>query len=152
MKAEYINPFLQAFNNVIEMLINIKPSVGKVYVKEGSIKSGEVAITIGVTGDLTGSVTLNMSELTAKNIASKMMMGMEVNELNDLAKSAISELGNMVAGNSTSFFMNMGKSINITPPSLYTGSNMSIYAYKGKALCVPMMVDSQSVEIDISVD
>jgi chemotaxis protein CheX len=151
MKAEYINPFLQAFDNVIGQVINVKAVKGNLFVKEGSVKSGDVVITIGVTGDLTGSVILNMSEESAKYIASKMMFGMEVKELDDMAKSAISELGNMIAGNSASFFLDIGKNINITPPSLYTGSNMTIYAYKGKALCVPMKLENYTVEIDISL-
>lgn len=151
MKAEYINPFLQAFDNVIGQVMSVKASKGNLYVKEGSLKSGEVVITIGVTGDLTGSIILNMSEDSAKYIASKMMFGMEVKELDDMAKSAISELGNMIAGNSASFFMDIGKNINITPPSLYTGSNMTIYAYKGKVLCVPMKLENYTVEIDISL-
>jgi chemotaxis protein CheX len=151
MKAEYLNPFLQAFDNVVGQVVNVKTERGQLFIKEGSVKSGEVVISIGVTGDLTGSVILNMSECTAKIIASKMMFGMEVKELDDMAKSAISELGNMIAGNSASFFMDIGKNINITPPSLYTGTNMTLYAYKGKALCVPMKIENQTVEIDISL-
>ncbi|MCM0647256.1 chemotaxis protein CheX [Clostridium swellfunianum] len=151
MKAEYLNPFLKAFDNVVEQVINIKAERGNLFIKEGSVKSGEVVINIGVTGDLTGSVILNMSECAAKFVASKMMFGMEVKELDDMAKSAISELGNMIAGNSAGFFMEMGKNINITPPSMYTGSNMTVYAYKGKTLCVPMKIEDQVVEIDISL-
>jgi chemotaxis protein CheX len=151
MKAEYVNPFLQAFDNVVGQVVNVKPERGQLFIKEGSVKSGEVVISIGVTGDLTGSVILNMSERTAKFVASKMMFGMEVKELDDMAKSAISELGNMIAGNSASFFMDIGKNINITPPSLYTGTNMTLYAYKGKALCVPMIIENETVEIDISL-
>ena len=151
MKAEYVNPFLKAFDNVLSQLVNIKAKKGVLYVKEGSVKSGEVVISIGVTGDLNGSVTLNMNEDVARFIASKMMYGMEVKELDDMAKSAIAELGNMIAGNSASFFVNLGKKINITPPSLYTGKNMTIYAYKGRALCVPMNIENKTIEIDISL-
>jgi chemotaxis protein CheX len=151
MKAEYVNPFLQAFDSVIEQVIYIKAEKGSLFLKEGSVKSGEVVITIGVTGDLMGNVILNMSQETAKFIASKMMFGMEVRELDDMAKSAISELGNMIAGNSAGYFLQIGKNINITPPSLYTGTNMTIYAYKGKAICIPMKVENHTIEIDISV-
>lgn len=152
MKAEYVNPFLQAFDSVVGQAVNIRPERGNIFIKEGSVKSSEVIITIGVTGDLTGSVTLSMSEVAARYVASKMMFGMEVKELNDMAKSAISELGNMIAGNSASLFSKMGTNINITPPSLYTGSNMTVYAYKGKALCVPMHVGEEKIEIDISLN
>lgn len=151
MKAEHINPFLDAFNNVIKQLLNIDTEKGKLYLKEGTLKSQGVAITIGVTGDLSGHVVLNMGETAARGIASKMMFGMPVNELDDMAKSALSELGNMVAGNSASFFANLGMSINITPPSLYTGDNMSIFSYNAKTICVPLNVDNHTVEFDLAV-
>lgn len=151
MRAEYVNAFLQAFDNVVGQVVNVKAERGGLFVKEGSVQSGDVAITIGVTGDLTGSIILNMSEVSAKYIASKMMFGMDIKELDDMAKSAISELGNMIAGNSATFFSQIGKNINITPPSLYTGNNMTVYAYKGKALCVPMKLENQTIEIDISL-
>jgi chemotaxis protein CheX len=151
MKAEYINPFLKAFDNVIQQIMNIKAEMGSIFLKEGTQKSGEVVITIGVTGDLGGSVVLSMSENTGKALASKMMFGMEVPELNDMAKSAIAELGNMVAGNSAGYFHEMGLKIDITPPTLYTGSNISVYAHKSKTLCVPMTVDNETIEIDVSL-
>lgn len=152
MKAEYINPFLQAFSTVAEQVLGIKPAQGKVFVKDGSQKSGEVVITIGVTGDLSGNIMFNFSEETGKIIASKMMMGMEVKEFDDMAKSAISELANMVAGNSTMYFSNIGVKIDITPPSLYTGKDMSFYSYKFKAICVPMSFQGYEVAIDLIVD
>lgn len=67
---------------------------------------------------------------------------MEVKGLDDMAKSAISEIDSMVAGNSAIFFMNMSKNINITPSSLYAGNNRPSYTYKGKTFCVPMNIYS----------
>lgn len=151
MKAEYINPFLKAFDNVLGQLIFVKSEVGNIFVKEGTKKSGHVVITIGVTGDLVGSVVLSMNEDTAKWLASKMMFGMEVTEFNDMAKSAIAELGNMIAGNSSTYFHDMGQKIDITPPTLYTGDNIEVFAYKSKTLCVPMKVENHTIEIDVSL-
>lgn len=152
MKAEYINPFLQAFTTVVEQVLSIKPTPGKVFVKDGSQKSGEVVINVGVTGDLSGNIMFNFSQETGKAIASKMMMGMEVKELDDMAKSAISELANMVAGNSTMYFSNIGVKIDITPPSLYTGKDISFYSYKNKAICVPMNFQNYEVAIDLAIN
>lgn len=153
MKVEYVNPFLEAFYDVILQVINVKSVKGKLYIKEGSqSKSGEVIISIGVTGDLNGNVLMNMDEDTAKYIASKMMFGMEVSVFDDMAKSAIAELGNMIAGNSAAFFAKMDKIINITPPTLYTGKNLNIYNYKTQNLCIPMSVDGKIIEIDICIN
>lgn len=152
MKVEYLNPFLDAFHDVIFQVINVESKKGNIFIKEGSQQqAGEVAINIGVTGDLSGNVLMNMNEDTAKQIASKMMFGMEVNSFDDMAKSAISELGNMIAGNAAALFSNSGKIINITPPTLYTGKGLSTYNYKAKTLCVPMIVEDSTVEIDIAL-
>ena len=92
-----------------------------------------------------------MKEDTAKNVASKMMMGMPVAELDDMAKSAIAELGNMVAGNAASNFSSTGLAIDITPPSMYTGKDMSIFSYKAKTICIPMNIENNVVEIDVAL-
>lgn len=151
MKAEYINPFIEAFDSVASQVIGEKSEKGKIFIKEGSVNCGEVTISIGVTGELNGSILMNMNEKSALTIASKMMFGMEVTELNDLAKSAIAELGNMIAGNATIYFSNMGKAIDITPPVVYTGKNISIYNYKIKTICVPLTIIGELVEIDIAI-
>ena len=43
---------------------------------------------------------------TAKDIASRMMMGMPVVELDAMARSALSELGNMMMGNAVGYRKN----------------------------------------------
>lgn len=151
MKTEYINPFLDAFSNVVKMTMNVNPEKKQLYIKEGSQRSGEVVISIGITGDLNGNFILNMKEDAAKNVASRMMMGMPVAELDDMAKSAIAELGNMVAGNAASNFSNTGLNIDITPPSMYTGKEMSIFSYKAKTICIPMSLESNVIEIDVAL-
>ncbi len=45
-------------------------------------------------------------------------MGMPVTELDDMATSAISELGNMIMGNAATIFSTKGIVIDITPPTV----------------------------------
>lgn len=151
MKAEYVNPFLEAFDNVIQQIMSVKVEKGNLYIKEGTQKGQDVIISIGVVGDLTGNIIMNMSETTAKDIASKMMYGMEVKTLDDMAKSAIAELGNMVAGNATAYFSKMGVNINITPPNMFAGKDITIYTYKVRTICVPLIVAGDVVEIDVAL-
>lgn len=151
MKVEYINPFLEAFESVVQQLMNIPVEKGQLFVKEGTQSGHEVITSIGVGGDINGNIILSMSEEDAKLIASKMMLGMEVKELDDMAKSAISELGNMIAGNSTANYSKMGINITITPPSLFCGKDMTIFTYKAKTICVPIKIASSIVEIDLAL-
>lgn len=151
MKVEYINPFLEAFESVVKQIMNIPVEKGQLYVKEGTQKGQEVIISIGVGGDISGNVIMSMSAEAAKGIASKMMFGMEVKELDDMAKSAISELGNMVAGNSTANYSNMGVNITITPPNLFCGKDMTIFTYKAKTICVPLKISGNTIDIDLAL-
>ncbi len=69
---------------------------------------------------LRGQVILTMETETACYIASKMMMGMPVPELNDMAKSAVSEMSNMILGNAATIF-DENIALDITPPTITLG-------------------------------
>jgi chemotaxis protein CheX len=94
-----------------------------------------------------------MSKKVAFMIASAMMFGMPVDELNEISKSAISELTNMILGNTATLLYNKGIGIEITPPSLLLGENLQISPSKMKTICVPLYLsDTDVLEIDISVE
>lgn len=148
MKAEYINSFLSAFENVTTQVLNEKISRGKIYSKDKSKDIDGVLISIGVTGDLKGYVMLGMNEDTALNIASKMMCGMKIINFDEIARSAVSELGNMIAGNSAITLFELGKKVDITPPELYTSKDI-FEIIDESTVCVPMQIKEDKIEINI---
>jgi chemotaxis protein CheX len=87
----------------------------------------------------------------AKSIASGMMMGMPVNEIDEMAKSALSELGNMIMGNSATLLFNQGIKIDITPPSLVKGTSIEISSAGMETMCVPLVSTVGNVEFDIAI-
>ena len=93
INVEYINPFLMAATNIIKDICQIDMQVGKPYVKQTAFADDSVIIMIGITGEMRGSVIIALTYNKALEIASKMMMGMPVTELDEMATSAISELG-----------------------------------------------------------
>ena len=92
-----------------------------------------------------------MSEDTAKAIASKMMMGMPVDEFNELAQSAISELINMLTANTATNFSENGIIIDISTPTLMYG-DFKASACSDQVLCVKMVVDDYEVDVNISIE
>lgn len=151
MKVELINSFIKAS---IEVLGNFVPStfsVGKPYKRVNPFPTQDIVIYLGITGDYKGQATLSLSDDMARMIASNMMMGMEVNEIDDMAKSALSELGNMIMGNSATLLFNEGTKIDITPPSLMTGSKIEITASSMETICVPLNSDAGTIEFDIGI-
>lgn len=97
---------------------------GLVAVGAGAL-SGDVAVLVGVTGGLKGMIALSMPNETALAIAGT-MMGEPVTVLDEISRSAVAELGNMVAGLATIRLEQMGYDSNITPPSVVTGQNTEI--------------------------
>jgi len=151
LKVEYINPFIEASLEVISQTTNMKPTIGKVLVKNNSYNGDGVVIFIGLTGKINGNVVLSLSKNLALNIASAMMGGMPVIELDEISKSAIAELANMILGNTASIFYKNGIGIDITPPTVLTGENINLTPTKSVTVCIPLNFQGgESLEIDVS--
>jgi chemotaxis protein CheX len=126
VNVEYINPFVQGAQNTINSIYGERPSLGAVKIKQLPYSSSPVAITIEFFGGISGCGIYNMHESLACDIASKMMMGMTVKAFDDMAKSAISELGNMITGGVATMIASKGVPIDIKPPLLVTDASPSI--------------------------
>jgi chemotaxis protein CheX len=153
MNIEYINPFIEASQTVLRQVASIESKLGKVYIKDSPYKSDNVIIMVGLTGKIRGQAIFTMSKALAMSIASSMMFGMPVTEFDEISKSAISEMTNMILGNTATILYNRGIIIEITPPSLLMGENVQISQNKMKTICIPLFVnDTESIELDISVE
>lgn len=151
INVEYINPFISAAQTVLRDFCQIDSTIGKPYLKQAYYEGDMLAVIIGVTGVLRGQVILTMETQTACNIASKMMMGMPVPELNDMAKSAVSELCNMILGNAATIFSTKSIALDITPPTITLGTNLSFSVSDSKTICVPLDFEQGSLEINIAI-
>ncbi len=152
MNIEYINPFIEASQTVLKQIANVDATLGKVFLKNSPYKSESIVIIVGITGKIRGQAVFSMSKKTAFAVASAMMFGMPVDELNEISKSALSELTNMILGNTATLLYNKGIGIEITPPSLLLGDNLQITPSKMKTICIPLTFNADdSLEIDISV-
>lgn len=152
MNVEHINPFIEACRSVLKQVVAVEAQLGKIYVKTSPYTGEAVVIIVGLTGDLKGQAVLSLSSDVAKEIASTMMGGMPVDELNDISRSAISELGNMILGTAASLLSQKKISIDITPPTMLTGERLLISSDKMTTVCIPLTWDtSKMIELDISI-
>jgi len=153
MNVEYINPFIEASQQVFQMMTGIKPSLGKVHLKTSPYRGDSIAVIVGLTGKMRGQVIITLGNDTAKFVASTMMGGMPVEEMDEIANSAISELGNMIMGNTATILATKGIGIEITPPSLLSGEKIKISSSGMKTICVPLELgEDNKVHIDISLE
>jgi len=151
MDAKLINPFVDAFTTVMPMLGFPEPTRTKLYAASTRVKSLGVSMLVGFTKQIRGNVVYNMSEDTARFIASQMMMGMPVEAFDEMAQSAISELSNMLTANTATNITALGVEVDISTPSLSIGSDFQIKISSDGYLAVDMDLGGHIVELDISV-
>jgi chemotaxis protein CheX len=150
MNVEYINPFIEASQLVLKSAANIETSLGKVHLKTSPYPSDTVVIIIGLMGKLKGQIIFSMDKTVACKIASS-MMGMPINELDEVSKSAISEATNMILGNAATILFSKGIQVDITPPSIMLGDNMLISIPKMTTVCIPLnFTTGGTMELDIA--
>ncbi|WP_219838523.1 chemotaxis protein CheX [Paenibacillus sp. R14(2021)] len=149
MKAEYINPFLESAKIVIEQVIQIRPSTGQLGVKDIKFVESYIWIQIGINGQMNGDIVFGLSEEVALKMVSAMMGGYAISEMDEMGKSAISELGNMISGNASTMLFNQGVRVDITPPKVVHSAQAAGFK-ETKALTIPLIMDGIG-ELDIQV-
>ncbi len=150
INVNHINPFLIASSKIFKEMCFIDSKVGKPFIKEPVFLDNTLLIIIGFTGKMKGQVMISFEYEIALDVASKMIM-MPITEMDDFAKSAISELGNMILGNAATIFSTQGIDIDITPPTIGTGTMSFSHSYT-KSICIPFIYDEgKRIEINIAV-
>ena len=151
MKVEYITPFVSGSATVLEQLVGVKPERGKLSARPQMFTAQQLNIVCGITGDITGQVIYGMTMSTANAIAGK-MIGQEVKAFDQLAASAIAELGNMISGNSATLLTEQGYACDITPPTIIKGANVKITMTDAPALVIPVTIaDIGDIEVNVSL-
>ncbi|MDF2837755.1 MAG: chemotaxis protein CheC [Paenibacillus sp.] len=149
MKAEYINPFLESAKIVIEQVVQIRPATGQLGLKDIKFVENYIWIQIGLNGQMKGDIVFGLSEQVALKMVSAMMGGYVISEIDEISKSAISELGNMISGNASTMLYNQGVKVDITPPKVIHSAQAAGFNAK-QALTIPLIMEGIG-ELDIQV-
>lgn len=150
MDVKYINPFIKSFDTVMPQL-GFEVKKGGVSLKDTIVGSG-ITITLGLIGDIKGNIIYIISEEDGKKIASKMMMGMPVDELNEMAQSAISELTNMLTANASTNYSEEGIIVDISTPVLMTGESINVKVNSKSILDLDMIVDEMTIKLNVALE
>ncbi|MDR2510502.1 MAG: chemotaxis protein CheX [Spirochaetaceae bacterium] len=153
MRVEYINPFVEATYNVLNEVLGGGVKRGDLYLKESSMNTMGVAALVGLAGDVEGRVLFDMTRDTALKVAGAMNGGEVFPTLNEMAKSTITELANMIAAQAVTKLHELGFKFDLTPPALFVGDNMEIAnTLKVEALIVPMELKNiGTIEVNVVV-
>jgi chemotaxis protein CheX len=150
LNVEHINPFLMASTKILKEMCFVDAQVGKPYMKDPVFLDDTMVILIGITGEMRGQVMIALEHLVACDIASKMIM-MPITAMDEFARSAICELGNMIMGNTATIFSTKGIAIDITPPTVGNGT-MSFTNNYAQNVCIPLIYDgNKTITINVAI-
>jgi chemotaxis protein CheX len=150
VRAEFINPFLQAASEVLEAELGSVPERGTIGLQRSAYTSDEVTAVVAVTGDVAGMVLLSMAQVTARALVSK-MMGQEFPELDALAQSGIAEIANVITGRAASLLAEAGFPSDLAPPMLLVGLNTMISTLDVQRLIIPLQTEFGKIEIQVAL-
>ena len=124
MNAAIINRFLLAALAILSdhYHISMKPR-GEAKTVHSTSALDAVTVMLGITGDVEGQFMLGCDAQTALNIARVMMDNPEYPELDELCRSALAELGNMIGGRTATNLAEMGLLCSLTPPSVVSSTD-----------------------------
>ena len=119
METVYSKIFITAWNTVIgsfssRHIISADVSTAKKY----PIGNRGIHVIIGIIGDINGQISMSMNAETGKALASEMLGGMEITEVDEMVTSAVGELCNMIMGNACSTISSYETNVDITPPTV----------------------------------
>ena len=152
MDVSLMNPFIESFTENLSKLGFKSVERTNLALCSSALRFSGVMINISLIGQYKGASIIGMDTTSAKHFASKMMMGMELTELNDLAQSAISEMGNMVCADACSKFSAIGvRGLDISPPTLLIVADGVARLPVPKAISITYIADEIPISMFIGV-
>lgn len=152
MKAEYLNVILNSVVSITKQWMKKDFVLAQKSLKQTPFTTKPLTIIIGISGDLSGNVFISLDNETAKKLASSMAGGFVFEEVDELCKSAIGEMGNIILGNICTAFAEKGKKIDITPPVIIEGENMKLSTKYSPLLSLNLKTaNNEEIILDISL-
>ena len=117
MKAECVNPFLQALQDVFKLMLDVDISRENVNGANDITSEKQVVVEIKLIGDITGSVLFSFPQSTTLEIV-KIMSGMEFDKIDGFVTSALGEMSNIISGNAVTHLSKANYQCDILPPRI----------------------------------
>ncbi|EPG67675.1 chemotaxis protein CheX [Leptospira wolffii] len=151
IRAELVNPFLEAATIVFRDILNTDLIRGKIGIKDTPETTLELAIIIGVLGTFNGEVVYGLNYDAAYKIAKKLMPGMSDEDIKNEYKDILGEIANMTTGNAMNIFATAGQSIEITAPNIVDAKNETIKIPRKQALGISLFSKFGKLEVNVSL-
>ncbi|GBF50773.1 inhibitor of MCP methylation [Leptospira ryugenii] len=151
IKADFINPFLEAATIVFRDVLGQDLIRGKIGIKDSPTPSHEIAIIIGVVGSFSGEVVYSLNLDAAHKIAKKLVPGLSDADVQNEYKDILGEIANMTTGNAMNIFTSSGQSVEITTPNIQESKSTSVRFNKKPTISINLYSKFGRVEVNVAI-
>lgn len=153
MKAEFINPFLNATKNVIETMAQTPVQAKKPMLKDGTTTYGEVTGIIGMASEtVSGTMVVSFSEKCILKIVGNMLMEDPKAKIDDEIVDAVGELTNMICGGAKAELAKLNHKFDLATPTMVVGQGVEISHYSDQpTICIPFSTDAGEFVIEANL-
>ncbi len=120
MDVKYINPFIGATVHVLKTMAQTEVTAGNPFLKKDKVARGDVSGLIGLTGGVSGTISVSFTEKSILAIVTK-MLGEEMTAMDDEIGDAVGEIANMISGQARQALEAMGRPLQAAIPSVIMG-------------------------------
>ncbi|MEL7603557.1 MAG: chemotaxis protein CheX [Bacillota bacterium] len=151
MEYRYAEIFIDACSTVLDSFSSRRITSADIMTPDnGSGRS--ICVSMGMMGGVDGQVRMSMDAETGITLASEMLGGMEITDVDELVTSAVCELCNMIMGNACSCIGADDTSVDITPPVIVEG-NVSPLMDGAPDYRILMLLDSaDSIDFQVAME
>lgn len=151
MRLDYIDPIVNSAITVLRELTGGPVERGTLSLRNSSSPRMEVAAVIGMAGEVDGRVILEMGKETALSMAGTMNQE-KFTELDGFVLDTLMEFANMVVARGVSALNDKGFSFRLSPPLIFTGSNLSFAnSLDLETLVIPLRASAGEMTLNVSL-
>jgi len=149
-RDQLVNPVVRGFREVLRETAGLEVVERASTTQHATSVNLEVTVLVGVVGAVEGQVSYSISKGFACKLASTMLCD-EITCYDEMAESAIGELGNMITGRAAVEFQHEGLDCDLCPPSIIVAQHVEISANQIDTIMVPFVSDWGDIEVHIAL-
>lgn len=153
MNADFVNPFLSAFVNVLSTMAMTQLQPTKARLKKDEVARGDVSGLIGMVGPQTrGSFSVSFEEQMALEVMYR-MLGEKPEQVNEEVTDMVGEITNMVTGGAKKILAEKGYEFDMATPVVVSGKGHTLtHKSEGPVVIMPFESDVGRAHIEICFD
>ena len=147
-RQEWVPVLQLAAREVFELMLGCPLTAGETSAEANL----DITSMVGLAGMLCGVLSVQCDGKSAALMASK-MLGIAVDQVGAEMSDALGEIANMVAGNFKNKISGLGDGCMLSPPTVITGSDYSMYSLADSpAVELRLLFESRPIVISLQIN